>query len=99
MERTKSFRNEYLRKKFEENYLKIMPSFFEMQSTFLSGIYNQGNYGNSLYTGVRVYQPSRKPLLQAFTLSSGAKLIILTGMHKSGFSLAEIYAEKALSLI
>ena len=44
MERTKSFRNEYLRKKFEENYLKIMPSFFEMQSTFLSGIYKR--YGD-----------------------------------------------------
>jgi hypothetical protein len=27
----------------------------------------------------------------------GSKLLVLTGMYKSGFSLAEIYAEKALS--
>ena len=44
MERTKSFQNEDLRKKFEENFLKIMPSFYEMQSTFLSGIYKR--YGD-----------------------------------------------------
>ena len=53
----------------------------------------------SFFTGKRVYQPSRKPLLRAFELSSGSKFIVLTGMHKSGFSLAEIYAEKAFSLI
>ena len=53
----------------------------------------------SFFTGTRVYLSSRKPLLQAFQLSSASKLIVLTGMHKSGFSLAEIYAEKAFSLL
>ena len=52
----------------------------------------------SFFTGKRVFTGSRSPLLRSFQLDGGSKCIILTGMYKSGFSLAEIYAERALSL-
>jgi len=44
MERVKTIEKEDLIKKFDENFLKIIPSFYEMQSTFLSGIYKR--YGD-----------------------------------------------------
>ena len=44
MERVKTLEKDDLKKIFEENSTKLMPSFYEMQSTFLSGIYKR--YGD-----------------------------------------------------
>ncbi len=44
MERGKTIENQELKKNFDEHFLKLMPSFYEMQSTFLSGIYKR--YGD-----------------------------------------------------
>jgi len=44
MERAKTIEKQELKKNFDEHFLKLMPSFYEMQSTFLSGIYKR--YGD-----------------------------------------------------
>lgn len=75
----------------KEQILSLFPGFFgDFFEDFLSS--------PAFFTGNRVYTRSRSPLLQQFQLDSGSKLIVLTGMYKSGFSLSEIFAERALSL-
>lgn len=44
MEREKKFEHTQVEKILSENYLKLMPSFYEMQSSFLTGIYKR--YGD-----------------------------------------------------
>ena len=64
---------------------------------FSHGFLSSLSGGPGLFSGVRVYQKSRAPYLKCFLGEKESKLVVLTGMYKSGFSLAEIYAEKALS--
>jgi hypothetical protein len=72
------------------NQAHFFPGF---SAGFLSSLLPQ----QRVFSGVRVYQKSRAPYLKCFLGEKGSKLLVLTGMYKSGFSLAEIYAEKALS--
>ena len=44
MERTKNIENKLVQKNFSENFLKLMPTFYEMESSFLSGVYKR--YGD-----------------------------------------------------
>ena len=44
MERTKNIENKLVQKNFTENFLKLMPTFYEMESSFLSGVYKR--YGD-----------------------------------------------------
>ena len=44
MERTKKIENKLVQKNFTENFLKLMPTFYEMESSFLSGVYKR--YGD-----------------------------------------------------
>ena len=44
MERIKSIENKLVQKNFTENFLKLMPTFYEMESSFLSGVYKR--YGD-----------------------------------------------------
>ena len=44
MELEKKINNKVIEQIFEKNSIKILPTFFEMQSTFLSGIYKR--YGD-----------------------------------------------------
>ena len=44
MERTNNIENKLVQKNFTENFLKLMPTFYEMESSFLSGVYKR--YGD-----------------------------------------------------
>ena len=44
MERTKNIENKLVQKNFTENFLRLMPTFYEMESSFLSGVYKR--YGD-----------------------------------------------------
>ena len=44
MERIRSIENKLVQKNFTENFLKLMPTFYEMESSFLSGVYKR--YGD-----------------------------------------------------
>ena len=44
MDRETKFEKTYIEKMLMDNFLKLMPSFYEMQSSFLSGIYKR--YGD-----------------------------------------------------
>ena len=44
MDREAKFEKSYIEKMLLDNFLKLMPSFYEMQSSFLSGIYKR--YGD-----------------------------------------------------
>ena len=44
MDRLKKFEKNNLEKVLKENFIKLMPAFYEMESTFLSGIYKR--YGD-----------------------------------------------------
>ena len=44
MERIKNIENKLVQKNFTENFLKLMPTFYEMESSFLSGVYKR--YGD-----------------------------------------------------
>ena len=44
METLKKFEKDNLEKSLKDNYTKLMPTFYEMESTFLSGVYKR--YGD-----------------------------------------------------
>ena len=44
MEHTKNIENKLVQKNFTENFMKLMPTFYEMESSFLSGVYKR--YGD-----------------------------------------------------
>ena len=44
MDRIKNIENKLIQKNFTENFLKLMPTFYEMESSFLSGVYKR--YGD-----------------------------------------------------
>ena len=44
MEREKKFEQQNIEKILSENFVKLMPTFYEMQSSFLSGLYKR--YGD-----------------------------------------------------
>ena len=44
MNRSNNIENKLIQKNFTENFLKIMPTFYEMESSFLSGVYKR--YGD-----------------------------------------------------
>ena len=44
MDRMKNIENKLVQKNFTENFLKLMPTFYEMESSFLSGVYKR--YGD-----------------------------------------------------
>ena len=44
MDREKRFNQDHIEKVLTENFIDLMPSFYEMQSTFLSGVYKR--YGD-----------------------------------------------------
>ena len=44
MDRIKNIENKLVQKSFTENFLKLMPTFYEMESSFLSGVYKR--YGD-----------------------------------------------------
>jgi hypothetical protein len=44
MDRIKNIENKLVQKNFTENFLKLMPTFYEMESSFLSGVYKR--YGD-----------------------------------------------------
>ena len=44
MEREKKLEQNYIEEVLKENFIRLMPTFYEMQSTFLSGLYKR--YGD-----------------------------------------------------
>ena len=44
MEQLKKFEKDNLEKSLKDNYTKLMPTFYEIESTFLSGVYKR--YGD-----------------------------------------------------
>ena len=44
MDRFKNIENKLITKNFTENFLRLMPTFYEMESSFLSGVYKR--YGD-----------------------------------------------------
>ncbi len=86
----KCLNNPCVNKNCLNNQARFFPGF---SKGFLSSLFPE----TKVFSGVRVYQKSRAPYLKCFLGEKGSKLVVLTGMYKSGFSLAEIYAEKALS--
>ena len=44
MERTKKIEKKNIHKNLSDNFLRLMPSFYEMESSFLSGVYKR--YGD-----------------------------------------------------
>ena len=53
MDQEKKISEDYLKDILTKNFLKIMPVFYEMQSTFLSGIYKR--YGNLEGANIVIY--------------------------------------------
>jgi|GEM_PF-6721652 len=86
----KCLNSECLDKKCLNNKARFFTGF---SRSFLSSF----SQSPRVFSGVRAYQKSRSPYLKCFLGNNESKLVVLTGMYKSGFSLAEIYAEKALS--
>ena len=44
MDKDKKFNKSYIEKVLTENFINLMPTFYEMQSVFLSGVYKR--YGD-----------------------------------------------------
>ena len=53
MDTDKKISEDFLKDILTKNFLKIMPVFYEMQSTFLSGIYKR--YGNLEGANIVIY--------------------------------------------
>lgn len=75
---------------FLEGYKKLL--------SFLPETFKEKHSSYQVCSGVRVYTKERSPLLRSFDLGNGSKVLVLTGMHKSGFCLSELYAKRALAL-
>ena len=55
MDRLKKFEKNNIEKLLKENFTKLMPTFYEMESTFLAGVYKR--YGDLEGGNIVIYFP------------------------------------------